>query len=598
MYNKYVYTKNEERLTEILRRIIWFLYAAIVFIEISISFVLYSEGLIYGSLSAYVIRYVIIPLGLSLLIIIIGRIVASKKHSHITSHRVYITVITIMFGTVVFIHNVFLVAFFIFAIPIFLTVIFQDTKLLHLITGMSIFFVIVTAIYCYAFAHEDISIVSQFYLPSIIITIIVLIACDFIARTSIELLVSKNDALIAAIADAQAANTSKSVFLSNMSHEIRTPINAILGMDEMILRESQEVSTKEYALDIQTSGKTLLGLVNDILDVSKIEAGKLELIVVEYDLSTMIGDLSNLIATRAADKGLSFMIEANPDIPRTLVGDEVRVKQIILNLLTNAVKYTETGSVKLKFDYRKEDDRRLSLLVSVSDTGQGIKPEDIEKLFTPFERINEANNRNIEGTGLGMNITKSLLAMMDSELSIDSEWQKGSTFSFEVIQEVKNWNNKIGEINSSSSRSRLGLLPKYKVRFTAPDAKILIVDDVKMNLKVIQSLIKKTQIQVDTATSGEECLELTKQNKYDILFIDHMMPHMDGMETFEKIVADDSNINKNSPAVALTANAISGSREFYINSGFTEYLSKPVDPIKLEKLLEDMLPKELIIKSE
>ena len=391
---------------------------------------------------------------------------------------------------------------------------------------------------------------------------------------------------------ADSANKAKSDFLSSMSHEIRTPINAIMGMDEMILRETKEPATLEYAQNLQHAAKNLLSLINDILDLSKIEAGKMEIIPVEYHLSSVLNDLVNMIQARADKKGLELIVEADNNIPSLLFGDEIRVKQIITNLLTNAVKYTEKGSVTLRVNYLNIDADNIYLCISVSDTGIGIKEEDIKKLFSAFERIEEERNRTIEGTGLGMNITKQLLSMMGAELSVSSVYGQGSNFSFQVAQKVIN-REPIGDFEEAYRRS-LAQREEYHESFKAPNAKILIVDDTPMNLTVIKGLLKQTEIKIDTVESGQECLDMVQKVKYDIIFLDHMMPEMDGIKTLKEMKKLPDNLNEDTPVISLTANAISGAREQYIAAGFKDYLTKPVNCDQLEALIVKYLPSDKI----
>ena len=394
------------------------------------------------------------------------------------------------------------------------------------------------------------------------------------------------------IKEAEAANNAKSDFLAHMSHEIRTPINAVLGMNEMILRESDDKDILEYSKNIKTSGTMLLGIINDILDFSKIESGKLEIIPVDYDLSTILNDLVHMVHSRADDKGLMLKLDFDRNIPRMLNGDEIRIKQIITNILTNAVKYTEKGSVTFSMGYEKieNDPDSIMLNVSVKDTGMGIKEEDMKKLFSEFERIEEEKNHNIEGTGLGMSITKSLLDMMDSSLQVESVYGEGSVFSFSIKQRVIG-NAVLGDYEEAY-KEHLDRQGTYKEKISAPDARILVVDDNKMNLAVFKSLIKQTLINVDTAESGDEGLELTGSIEYDIIFLDHLMPNKDGIETLHDMKEQSDNPNINAPVICLTANAISGAREQYIREGFDDYLTKPIDPGKLEELLVNYLPKD------
>ncbi len=394
---------------------------------------------------------------------------------------------------------------------------------------------------------------------------------------------------------AVAANDAKSAFLSNMSHEIRTPINAVLGMNEMILRECEDEDILTYASSIKVAGTTLLGIINDILDFSKIEAGKMEIIPVEYDLSFLINDLVNMIRTKADDKGLALKLDIDKDIPHLLFGDEVRIKQVITNILTNAVKYTEKGSVtfKVTFDNTVTDNDIIRLLVSVKDTGIGIKEEDMSKLFSQFDRIEEKRNRNIEGTGLGMSITERLLKMMDSSLEVDSVYGEGSDFHFVIKQKVVKW-EPIGDYESTY-RASVSARVKYKEKFTAPEALVLVVDDNTTNLEVFKNLLKRTKVQIDTASSGEDSLKLTKAKKYDIVFLDHMMPDKDGIQTLHEMREAQDDLNRNTYAVCLTANAISDAREKYLSAGFDDYLTKPIEADRLEEMLIRYIPKDKVV---
>ncbi|MBR6014112.1 MAG: response regulator [Selenomonadaceae bacterium] len=388
------------------------------------------------------------------------------------------------------------------------------------------------------------------------------------------------------------ANQTKSDFLSNMSHEIRTPINAILGMDEMILRESKDNNILEYAENLRHAGNNLLGIVNDILDFSKIEAGKMEIIKVEYSVCSLLNDLVNMIKPRANKKNLQLIVNADENLPSILFGDEIRIKQVITNILTNAVKYTEKGSVTLSVNFSKCDEENIFLKISIADTGIGIKKEDIPKLFSAFERIEEKRNRTIEGTGLGMNITQQLLRMMDSKLEVSSVYGEGSRFSFDVAQKVVN-SEPLGNFVDAFKKS-ISQHEEYHEKLFAPDAKILVVDDTAMNLTVIKSLLKQTKIKIDTAENGYICLKLAAEKKYDIIFLDHRMPGIDGIETLKKMKTLVGNKNLKTPVISLTANAISGAREKYIEAGFSDYLTKPINSVALENLIVKYLPPELI----
>ncbi len=395
----------------------------------------------------------------------------------------------------------------------------------------------------------------------------------------------ERDKLIDMSERAIAASEAKSSFLSNMSHEIRTPINAVLGMNEMILRESDDTNIITYSNNIKNAGTTLLGIVNDILDFSKIEAGKMEIIPVDYDLSSMINDLVNMIQTKADDKGLKLILDINNEMPKQLHGDEIRIKQVITNILTNAVKYTQKGSVTFSINYEKipKEPDSVFLDIAVKDTGIGIKKEDLRKLFSEFERIEEERNRKVEGTGLGMSITKRLLEMMGTTLEVESIYKLGSKFSFRLKQKVVGW-DALGDYQAAY-KAAVGARTQYHEKFRAPDAKVLVVDDTAMNLNVFQHLIKKTGVKADTATSGDEGIALSRKTKYDIIFLDHMMPGKDGIQTLHEMRSRPDDKNLDTPAICLTANAISGAREKYLEEGFDDYLTKPIEPEKLEEML-------------
>ena len=414
------------------------------------------------------------------------------------------------------------------------------------------------------------------------------IALDKIKKLNVEYEKAKNEAVM--------ANEAKSLFLSNMSHEIRTPINAVLGMNEMILRECTDEQLLTYAANIQSSGKTLLFLINDILDMSKIESGKMEIIRVDYEPAVLMMDLWNVIFLRAQEKDLSVRFSLDETLPRTLYGDDVRIKQIVTNLLTNAVKYTPQGGLEMHVAYERHGDDRISLIISVKDTGMGIKKEDMGKLFESFQRLDEEKNRNIEGTGLGMNITMSLLKLMDGDMKVESEYGKGSTFTVTIPQRIV-CDEPTGDFESVRSRHEKNRVDKRQ-SFEAPEANVLVVDDNAMNLTVFKSLLKRTKMNIVTADSGEQCLELVKKEHYDIIFMDHMMPDMDGIETFHEIRKLTDFPNADTPVIILTANALSGAREGYLKEGFADFLAKPIDGDLLEQTVVKFLPADLVRQKE
>ncbi|MBR2272215.1 MAG: response regulator [Fibrobacter sp.] len=401
----------------------------------------------------------------------------------------------------------------------------------------------------------------------------------------------------AARKNAESANMAKSFFLANMSHEIRTPINGILGMNTMLLKECKDATLLEYAQNIQNAGHTLLSLVNDVLDITKIESGKMELLIGDYDLFAVLNDCYSVADPRAQSKGLEFNINVNPKTPSLLSGDEVRLRQIINNLLSNAIKYTPSGTVDLLVDFKtlpeENSNKRIELVVIVADTGIGIRSDDRGKLFQSFERIDLDRNRNIEGTGLGLNLTKKLVEMMDGRVLVKSVYGSGSVFEVHVPQPV------IGDavIGNFMERHKEFISFNSGVKkFKAKNARLLVVDDVSMNLKVVCGLLKETEIKVDTATNGEDALALVEGNHYDLILLDHMMPVMDGIETLQCMKDIKSFDIKKTPVVMLTANAVVGAKDAYIQAGFTDYITKPIREEVLLTTVKKLLPPELIDK--
>ncbi len=391
----------------------------------------------------------------------------------------------------------------------------------------------------------------------------------------------------------QAVLSSKAQaqFLANMSHEIRTPINAVIGMNEMILRENENETIQEYAYNIKSSSTMLLGLVNDVLDFSKIESGQLELVEESYNLADLIQAELVLSNARAVGKPIDIHVEVDQDLPTRLFGDELRIKQIVTNLLSNAVKYTKEGSVTLKVNFEWNDDE-IMLYFIVSDTGIGIKQEDLEKLFSGFKRLELNKNRNIEGTGLGLNIAKSLVELMNGTINVESEYGKGSTFTVSIPQSVVD-RTPIGDMKENTKKNRKEQNAK-KGTFLAPEASVLVVDDNMMNLAVTKALLKRTKMHLEMVESGRDCLKVTKDRYFDIILLDHMMPELDGIETLQMLRADENNPNRNTVVIALTANAIAGCREMYLEHGFDDYCSKPIKGEVLDALMIQHLPKEKV----
>ena len=397
-----------------------------------------------------------------------------------------------------------------------------------------------------------------------------------------------------------AANRAKSDFLANTSHEIRTPMNAILGMNEMILKESKDAEIRQASLDIRNAGNHLLSIINNILDISKIESGKMELYNTDYHIWQLIKDIEEGIFEAIHDKGLNFVLDIDKTLPEHLYGDEDHIRQIIVNLLDNAVKYTKKGDITLGIRGKVEAHARVHLTISVSDTGMGIRKEDIPHLFRSFERVNLNETQDIRGAGLGLTLVRYFLELMGGTVRAESEYGKGTAFIIDLMQQLAQdgFQGNIQEYEAMllhAPEPAAGVVPEDNRPFTCPDAKILIVDDTPVNLVVAKGMLKDSGAQVTTSESGEECLDLLKTNHYDIIFLDHKMPGMDGIETLNQAKELDGP-SRLSAYIALTANSGSGLREEYISYGFNDYLPKPIKSEALRKILARYLPEELKVR--
>ncbi len=463
--------------------------------------------------------------------------------------------------------------------------------------GLAIFLVLVF----FAYRHPEFNLVkdvpASFYLD-VAETVVwgslmlgfAIKAQKLVYTRAIDEMNKKNDALKDSELKAETANHAKSDFLSNMSHEIRTPINAVLGMNEMIIRECRDKKILEYAKAIQNSGNALLSLINDILDLSKIESGKVEIVQEEYRLADFIINTYGLVADRLEKKGLRGAIFCNENLPSGIIGDAPHLRQVLVNMLTNAIKYTQKGSVDFFILGNVKDDV-LSITFSVKDTGIGIKEEDLKKIFSKFERFDLNKNRNIEGSGLGLSITKRLVELMGGKIEVKSTYGQGSEFIVTLKQKIFDM-SPVGEV-TPKHKTEDEEIEVYHQSFEAPDVDILAVDDVDMNLIVFENLLKETKMKIDLVDSGEKCIEKAKAKHYDMIFMDHMMPVMNGIETLLKMKSMET-LNTQTPVVMLTANALAGVREEYIKAGFVDYIPKPLDGEVLEKTLVKYLPKEKV----
>ena len=563
-------------------------------LEIGVNIILFVQGKVNPDIVYHLMRYLVVPSGLVFLAVLFDGIMM-RCFPNKDWLLNYIMVLTVVFMcTVVAVtHYVFPITMTAFVIPVLMSVVFGNNHMTAATAASCSVCVILTGIW----RNIDGTDTDRYYVvQEVVISLGIIFVSLIVAEIVNSLITEQNHRLLDALRkekrsqqEAEAANMAKSSFLANMSHEIRTPINAILGMNEMILREEKDPAIRGYAGNIQASGNSLLSIVSDVLDISKIESGKLEIIPVDYEVNSLISDCCNMAAGRAKAKELELLVECADNVPMKLCGDETHIRQIIMNLLTNAVKYTEKGTVKLIVSGRFTDGGFV-LKVDVSDTGIGIAEENLPQLFTQFQRFDLQRNRNIEGTGLGLSIVKRLCDLMSGTITARSVLGSGSTFTVELPQKVVD-STPCGGVNLNYSA---GAEHEYHHSFEAPEAKILAVDDLPVNLLLIANLLKETRIKIDTAGRGRECLDKCSQQKYDLILMDHMMPEMDGVQTFEKLHGDKSSPNFETPVIMLTANALAGMREQYMDVGFADYVSKPVRGAKLEEAIRRNLPESLI----
>lgn len=563
-------------------------------LEIGVNIILFVQGKVNPDIVYHLMRYLVVPSGLVFLAVLFDGIMM-RCFPNKDWLLNYIMVLTVVFMcTVVAVtHYVFPITMTAFVIPVLMSVVFGNNRMTAATAASCSVCVILTGIW----RNIDGTDTDRYYVvQEVVISLGIIFMSLIVAEIVNSLITEQNHRLLDALRkekrsqqEAETANMAKSSFLANMSHEIRTPINAILGMNEMILREEKDPAIRGYAGNIQASGNSLLSIVSDVLDISKIESGKLEIIPVDYEVNSLISDCCNMAAGRAKAKELELLVECADNVPMKLCGDETHIRQIIMNLLTNAVKYTEKGTVKLIVS-GSFNDGGFVLKVDVSDTGIGIAEENLPQLFTQFQRFDLQRNRNIEGTGLGLSIVKRLCDLMSGTITARSVLGSGSTFTVELPQKVVD-STPCGGVNLNYSA---GAEHEYHHSFEAPEAKILAVDDLPVNLLVIANLLKETRIKIDTAGSGRECLDKCSQQKYDLILMDHMMPEMDGVLTFEKLHGDKSSPNFETPVIMLTANTLAGMREQYMDVGFADYVSKPVRGAKLEEAIRRNLPESLI----
>lgn len=664
------------------KRITGISYLIVLVMEFAIFFVLKKKNLILEDMPEYLLTYFVTPMGWISLAIIVAMIVDKKTDNERVKNGAFVLAYTCMVGVVAIVHNIFFVTLLLFCIPIAMTIVFGDKLLLYVTSAMSTIFVICVVIYCYTVTL--ISRQNEYFIPAVIIALVGIWGCTWIASMLIDLLNEQNRKLIKAVEDANYANDSKSAFLSNMSHEIRTPMNAIVGITDIMLRTEKEPVNEKYLLNIKHSGVALLGIINDILDFSKIESGKMTLVDDTYSLYEMLDDLSLIFWNRIEDKNIELVYDIDKDVPDYIYGDHIRVRQVIINIVNNAIKFTDEGFVKLAIRAR-QNKNDIELLISVSDSGQGIKEENMPRLFSSYEQLNTNKNHGKEGTGLGLAISKQLINMMGGDISVESEYGKGTTFSFNIHQQVdaktalydyskvadelkdkriavainsdlvrksieefldltnaeyeiiaadtertKEYDiaftdaKKMQDINAADkyiivnpyaydidmSLENIISKPVYamnlytavlnknkqktnkytkKQKVTFEGKRVLLVDDNKVNMKVAQLLFKPLLMDIDTAENGKEALEKVENNRYDLVFMDHMMPVMDGVESTMAIRKSGVEYYSRLPIVALTANAVSEVKDELLAAGMNDIITKPISMDDVIEVLQKWL---------
>lgn len=565
--------------------------------EVLIFIDFFVQRIIEQTLSDYIMNYMIIPSAIAWGLVLYLLIRHRGTHKRIEApgvtndelenliykeNRRIISVLTGLCLLIAYVHYVFSITLVLACMPVLLSVVFYNVRLSKSITTLNEICIIIAGIHRYVSrGYED-----KYILADMFVSMLTVGVTGYIAVMLIKQIIYQHKELTDAKEEAERANVTKSQFLTRMSHEIRTPINAVIGMDEMILRESNEDIIKGYAKDIKTSSRSLLEIVEEILDIEKIESGKMKIVPVEYSLRTMVLEVYNSVAIRANEKGLKLIIDVDNKLPSVLMGDVVRIKQIITYILSNAIKYTHVGTVTLKITGKTEGSF-IDLTVSVKDSGVGIKPEEISKIKETFSEAND-DNRVVASIGLGIGITNELLSLMKSKLEVESKYGVGSEFFFTLRQRIKK-TDEVGEIFKDKNYALEEELKKTTDDWTAENKRVLVVDDSEIDLRVFCFLLKNRKIEIETAKSGMECLSRIKNTKYDIIFMDHVMNGMDGVEAFNEIKKIKEGPNYHTPVVMVTANAIVGAKESYLNQGFSAYISKPIEPEILDETTRSIL---------
>lgn len=567
------------------------LFRLIVIIGLGITVIGLVETVFFMEL-----KQAIAPLGLLLIALIFVMILTFK----FGQMEIAAMILSVVLSTIVF-PEMFLYsggikggASSFFTLSIFYVVVMFSGKKLIFFLGLNVIFDIITYLYSYYHPEAVVIIESEMmaHIDSFFGFIIVGIAVGVFMKFQMQMYKEEREVVFSQKKELEEINDSRNNFFTSMTHEIRTPVNTVIGSNEMILRQSDDEEIRQFANNSKAAGKMLLNLVNDILDLSKIEMHMMEIVSVEYETKDLFRDLIEIVSVSANEKNLKFICNIDENVPTTLLGDEKRIQQIIINLLSNAIKYTEKGSVNFTVTTEKIDDKHINLKVSVADTGIGIKKEDIAVLYDSFRRIDQARNIKVEGSGLGLSITKQLIDLMGGEITVDSIYTKGSIFTVVLKQEVVD-PTPIGDIWEKISIN-VSSKEYYKQLFEAPEARVLVVDDNDMNSLVISKLLEKTKVKIDVANSGADAVKKTKEKYYHVILMDYMMPELNGVETVRKIRNQRNGLCRESAVIMISANEISEVKDLAENDIFEGFLEKPVQPDKLERELLRFIPDEIV----
>lgn len=549
----------------------------------------------------YIIYYILLPMILLAVALVLQELcIRSDKIPDSVKNVSPIITIVCMFGALAITHRRSAGMMYLVCIPIAMTVVFCSYKVCAAIITLSEFWIGIVALSRYI--SPVIPGGDKYLVPEIIVAVGTVAVCGTVSILLVTLLNEQNSKLLVATLTAQdaeqrasEASHAKSAFLSNMSHEIRTPMNAIIGMTDVMLRSERSPEDTKYLMNIKNSGDALLAIINDILDFSKIESGKLEIIEEEYEPVAMFSDLSVIFKTRIGDKKVELLFDIDENLPKVLYGDALRIRQIIINLMNNATKFTEEGFVKLTIKVQEIKDKDIELYFSVQDSGQGIREDDLAKLFHSFEQVDTKKNRSKEGTGLGLAISKQLVELMGGSIGVTSEYGKGSEFYFTIHQEIRDFAKADQTLDYEQMQQTSQKQEHEFMNFTAPDALVLMAEDNEINAEVAMALMEPLGMQIEIAENGQIALDKIKEKHYDLVFMDHMMPVKDGVEATKELRGMEGDYYHNLPIIALSANALVDSQKEFAAAGMNDFLAKPMSMKDVCRVLRKWLPKEKVL---